>query len=191
MTISASRDSISASTSAGGCASFLAGHPSSRSLPWSMHAASFGRVGATSGLHWISRFSTITTAFVHARPVSSRTAHTHHLPTRRLTVPCVHPEVNAGELGRHLGGDACFLQRTLALRTGFVEGQAAIFDARFLAWFATQPLVMRVAKLQARPPPLHASPHTSPHASPPSPSIVALALSRCSVEAILILSPCF
>ena len=56
-----------------------------------------------------------------------------------------------GEMADIFGAeDACFLRDTLALRTAFVEGQAALFDANFLFWFVQQPLSQTIARLQLR-----------------------------------------
>ena len=46
--------------------------------------------------------------------------------------------------------DPCFLQHTLALRTQFVEGQAALLDAAFLRWLIERPLLQKVEKLQLK-----------------------------------------
>ena len=53
-----------------------------------------------------------------------------------------------GELGAAFGEDACFLRDTRALRVGFVEGQAALLDARFLSWFFEQGLTRAIMREQ-------------------------------------------
>ena len=53
-----------------------------------------------------------------------------------------------GELATAYDGDACFLRHTRALQVGFVEGQAALLDARFLSWLFEQPLTERIVRAQ-------------------------------------------
>ena len=55
-----------------------------------------------------------------------------------------------GELAAASGGDACFLRHTRALQVGFVEGQAALLDARFLGWLFEQPLIERIVAAQLK-----------------------------------------
>lgn len=55
-----------------------------------------------------------------------------------------------GELAAAYGGDACFLRRTRALQVGFVEGQAALLDARFLSWLFEQPLTETIVAAQLK-----------------------------------------
>lgn len=64
-----------------------------------------------------------------------------------------------GELAGRFGRERCFLRDALALRTAWVEGQAALLDARFLLWFSMQPLVQKIALLQ-----LHLEVETGPDA---------------------------
>ena len=57
-----------------------------------------------------------------------------------------------GELAAdsNFGNESCFLRDALALRTAFVEGQAALLDAGFLRWFMELPLASKIAKLQLK-----------------------------------------